>query len=103
MILRIQDAVNAAPEASRRSLSRQVCEWLGWRSSNGKLQEMSCRKALKKLERQGVLRLPARERICEVKEDRAEDLEVEIAEVCGGLEELGEVTVKPVESRHSRE
>jgi len=58
LLRRIQDRVDLEPELSRRALSRKVCEWLDWRSVTGKWQEMSCRKALAKLNRQGLLRLP---------------------------------------------
>lgn len=44
---------------SRRALSREVCERLGWRSRNGRLKDMSCRVALLKLAKQGVIELPA--------------------------------------------
>jgi len=51
--------IDANPTWSRRQLSVQVCEELDWRSSNDKLKEMSCRVALLKLHRQGLLNLPA--------------------------------------------
>ena len=60
MISRIQTTVNGDALLSRRKLSRQVCEWLDWRSPNGRLQEMSCRKALAELNRRKVLVLPDR-------------------------------------------
>lgn len=44
---------------SRVTLSRRVCGKLNWRSPNGKLKEMSCRVALSKLQRRGVIQLPA--------------------------------------------
>ena len=56
---RIQKAVDAEPGLSRRFLSRQVCEWLDWRGVNGRLQDMSCRKALVLLHRKGLVTLPA--------------------------------------------
>jgi hypothetical protein len=55
----IQAKVDAHPTWSRRQLSLHVCEWLDWRSANGKLKEMSCRLVLLKLHRQGLLDLPA--------------------------------------------
>jgi len=79
MISRIQAAVNAEPSLSRRQLSRKVCAWLDWRSPNGSLQEMSCRKALAKLNRLGVLVLPERNRVCESGRASPRRLEVEIA------------------------
>jgi hypothetical protein len=103
MISRIQATVNAAPSLSRRQLSRQVCEWLDWRSPNGSLQEMSCRKALAKLNRRGVLALPDRSGFCQFNRARQTPLEIEIPEVSCRLEELDDVTVRPVISRHCRE
>ena len=56
---RIQEAVTAEPEMSRRSLSRRVCQWLDWRSDSGEWQEGGCRRALAELDRRRVLDLPA--------------------------------------------
>jgi hypothetical protein len=56
IINRIRATVNVNPGISRRALSRQVCEWLNWRGANGKLKDMSCRKALLELERQGIIK-----------------------------------------------
>ena len=103
LLSRIQAAVNAEPSVSRRQLSRKVCQWLNWRSPNGRLQEMSCRKALAKLNRQGVLALPERRAVCQFRRASSPRLKVEIAEVSCTLAELGEVTVSPVRSRHSRD
>lgn len=50
--------LEAEPHISQRSLSRRVCEWLEWRDVQGKLKEMSCRAALKRLSREGVVALP---------------------------------------------
>src|SRR5688572_5326832 len=103
LIGRIQARVEQDPGVSRGQLSREICEWMGWRSTSGRLQEMGCRKILAKLNRQGVLRLPARERICQVDETWAAELpEVDIPELSCRLEELGEVTVEPVGSRQSK-
>jgi hypothetical protein len=43
---------------NRAQLSRQVCEQLDWRKPDGGLKEMSCRVALLRMERDGLLRLP---------------------------------------------
>ena len=59
LVARIQALVDADPTISRRALSLLVCQWLDWRSPNGKLKEMSCRVALLKLHRRGLLKLPA--------------------------------------------
>ena len=59
LVARIQTTVDAEPVLSRRALSRRVCQWMDWRSPTGALQQMSCRAALGKLARKGVLHLPA--------------------------------------------
>ncbi len=59
MIERIEAAVQTEPDLSRRALSRRVCQWLDWRRPDGRLKEMSCRAALRKLETREVLQLPA--------------------------------------------
>ena len=59
MIQTIQEKVNQEPIISRRALSRLVCEWLNWKSPNGKWKEMSARVALLRLEKWGKLTLPA--------------------------------------------
>ena len=44
---------------TRAALSRQVCDRLGWFRPDGRRKDMSCRVALLKLERQGLMTLPA--------------------------------------------
>jgi hypothetical protein len=39
-----------------------VCAWLSWRQPNGTLREVSCRVALRELERRGVITLPVSRR-----------------------------------------
>ena len=58
VVNRIKATVESDLSISRSALSRQVCEWLDWRSPNGKLCEMSCRKALLELDKRGVIKLP---------------------------------------------
>jgi len=53
VVQRIADTLSAEPAISRRSLSRRVCEWLGWNGPGGRPQELSCRKVLAELERSG--------------------------------------------------
>jgi hypothetical protein len=58
ILSRLRQTVESEAGLSRTALSRRVCEWLNWRSPNGKLKETSCRVALLKLARQGVIQLP---------------------------------------------
>jgi hypothetical protein len=98
---RIQAAVDAEPQISRRALSRQVCDWMEWRSPNGALQEMSARKALGALDREGVIHLPAPSRghAFERPHPTAPTEALPIATVQGSLEELGPIELVAVSGR----
>jgi hypothetical protein len=104
VIGQIQETLVAEPGISRRELSRRVCQWLGWRSASGRLQDMSCRKALAELNRQGIVDLPMLpERKYGFERSAASVIEPEVAEVACSLPELGEISVRPISSRHSQE
>jgi hypothetical protein len=102
VVARIAAAVQADPAISRRALSRRVCEWLDWRAPDGRLRQMSCRKALVELHRRGGVELPAGEPMrrgaARPAPTRARPA---VAEVRGRLDDLGEVSVVPVGSRSS--
>lgn len=107
-VRRIADAVEAEPEVSRRALGRRVCEWLGWRSADGRLRETSGRKALAELEKRGLLQLPkpARGGPFRKKTKRpAQQSPKEVAEpeVRCSLGDLGDVEVVPISSRYSKD
>jgi len=55
---RIRGAVESEPAISRRALSLRVCEWLDWKSPNGRPKEMSCRVALLRMQADGLIALP---------------------------------------------
>jgi hypothetical protein len=55
----IRDLISTSPRISRRALSIRFCEHWGWRKPDGGLKEMSCRVALLKMHRQGLILLPA--------------------------------------------
>ena len=42
-ILYIREMIATHPEASRRTLSKKLCEAWGWRQPNGRLSDMVCR------------------------------------------------------------
>jgi hypothetical protein len=100
---RIAATVETEPSISRRSLSRRVCEWLDWRAPNGKLREVSCRKALLELERHGRVNLPEPERVPGFEEAPSKQKAPPVVpEVRCSLSELGKVEVIPVSSRYSK-
>jgi hypothetical protein len=58
-IEQVRDTLRAHAGASRQQLSYRVCEALDWRKPDGSLKDMSCRVALLRLYREGLIELPA--------------------------------------------
>ena len=54
----IRELIDAHPEASRRSLSKLLCEAWGWVQPNGQLRDMICRGLMLALHREGLIELP---------------------------------------------
>ena len=57
-LIYIRELIAAHPEASRRTLSKKLCEAWQWRQPNGALSDMLCRGLLLMLERAGEIVLP---------------------------------------------
>jgi hypothetical protein len=57
-LLSIGEVMAAHPGASRRTLSKKLCEAWQWRQANGALSDMVCRGLLLRLERAGQITLP---------------------------------------------
>jgi hypothetical protein len=55
----IRNLVAQDPAISRFQISKRFCEYADWRKPDGGLKDMSCRVALLKMARAGILRLPA--------------------------------------------
>jgi hypothetical protein len=58
-IEQVRDLIRAHPEASRQQLSYRVCDAFDWRKADGSLKDMSCRVALLRMYREGLIELPA--------------------------------------------
>lgn len=98
LIARIQARVDAGGEdLTRAALSREVCEWLDWRDPRGRLQEMSCRVGLLRLEASGHVALP-QSRWCArpLPERRRGDGRQRQAQVQCDLSDLGRIRVVEV-------
>jgi len=54
--------ISGEPSISRQQVSKRFCEYAGWRKPDGGLKDMSCRVALLKMSRSGILRLPVRKK-----------------------------------------
>ncbi len=55
----IQQLIAANPTASRRQLSKLLCQAWNWIQPNGALRDMVCRGLMLKLHREGLIQLPA--------------------------------------------
>jgi hypothetical protein len=102
-LLRKIDATVEFEAISRRALSLRVCEWLNWRGPNGRPKEMSCRVALLKLHRKGLIKLPeVKVRPSFESHEPQKGLLEPIEPVCADLRELGEVDLLRVGRRESK-
>ena len=57
-LVQIREMIANHPGASRRTLSKKLCEAWQWRQANGALSDMVCRSLLVLLERAGQISLP---------------------------------------------
>lgn len=100
---KISAAVRDEAGLSRTELSRWVCEWLDWKRPNGELKEMSCRVALLKLHRLGVIELPQPQTASPIKRHAGKpDYVFEGATVEGELTDIGRVSIEVVGKDTSR-
>ncbi len=97
LLQRVHTTVAEEPDLSRAALARRVCAWLEWRGPHGRLQDMSCRVALLKLHRRGILPLPPPRRQVRGTGPSAPRVAAPPPEaVPGTLEALGPVELVPV-------
>jgi hypothetical protein len=57
-IEQVRDLIHTHPRMNRQQLSYRVCEHVDWRKSDGSLKDMSCRVALLRMHREGLIELP---------------------------------------------
>ena len=102
-VKQIQQTIILEPDISRRDLSRRVCNWLDWRSPNGQLKDMSCRKVLLALNDKGIIELPVKANLFSPSNATRIDSELDIPHLSCDLSDIGEVIVTPVTSRYCKE
>lgn len=100
---RIHETIKCQPSISRRDLSLRVCQWLDWRSPNGRFQEMSARKALVELNRRGLVELPRQNKHFAFQNPTTAEIEYDVTEVSCELGDLDDVTVSLISSRYCKE
>jgi hypothetical protein len=92
--------ISENPQASRRALSRIVCEAWNWRQQNGALRDMVCRSLMLELHRAGHIALPPVRRVNPnplARRRRPKYVPVDQAPIEGSLYEI-----QPVEFRQVR-
>ncbi len=90
--------IESEPSMNRACLSRVVCQEIGWLRPDGRLKDMSCRVAMLRMERDGLISLPAplkgnRNGRIRPRLTAASDLQANISLGAGAL---GELSFKPV-------
>jgi hypothetical protein len=102
----IQEVVETCTGISRTELAYTVCELLGWNRTGGGLKGSECRELLERLERQGILTLPAKQSPGMTKSQKiiapAGDGQVH-STLTGSVEEFAPLDVQLVESRQQRQ
>jgi hypothetical protein len=104
MIAWIAEILKTNPSMSRFALSLRVCEKMQWRTANGKLKEVSCRKALLELNRRKLIILPAAEKSCfrRSRGKRPRDRRIDIPKIQCALKVLGDIKIVAISSRYSK-
>jgi hypothetical protein len=90
----IGEMLAAHPEASRRALSKKLCEAWPWRQANGALCDMLCRGLLLMLQRSGQITLPPVKYVRHnplAKRARPAPLLIDTTPIEGELRDLGPV------------
>ena len=86
------------PGHHRLALSRLVCEHLDWRRPNGGLKDMSCRVAMLRMHRDGLIQLPPPQQACyngRLRRRRTPQAEPQLP-ITGSLQGLSELHLRPL-------
>jgi uncharacterized protein DUF4338 len=87
------------PQASRRKLSKLLCQAWNWVQANGALRDMVCRGLMLKLHREGLIELPPVRRVMRnplVERSRRAVIEVDRQPLQAKLSEIGPLTLRQV-------
>lgn len=92
-IKRIRHLIKSNPEMHRAGLSRTVCDLFDWRRPDGGLKDMSCRVAMLRMHRDGLIVLPEprhadRNKCRRLRVTRASDPEFPVTAPAGQLGDL---------------
>jgi hypothetical protein len=88
VLRQIQHLINQNKTMTRAELARQVCDLVGWFGANGQRKAMSCRVALLKLHRKGLLNLPPATRVITRHKEIAHSLPIPALAITKSVEQL---------------
>ena len=93
----IKETIKQEPKISHSALfiPQGVCGWLNWRSPNGKLCDLSCRKALLKLDRRDIIELTKSKSFSKRRDNILANIS-NIAEIDGDITTLWEIEVMQI-------
>jgi len=99
ILSRIRARVLDEPTLTRTGLSREVCGWMEWQGDDGRPKDMSCRVALLKLARRGLIELPAAQEMSFARRaEAAQAAPPSWLTIEAPLAQLGQVWLVPVDS-----
>jgi len=101
ILTRIRLRIQSDATLTRSALSREVCDWLSWRTHDGRPKEVNCRVALQKLAQRGLIELPAAQPVSFAKTRDATEPAHRWPEIRSTLKDLGRVGLVPVDSTHA--
>jgi len=96
-LARIRLRVRGDATLTRSMLSREVCDWLSWRTHDGRPKEMNCRVALQKLAQRGRIELPAAQPVSFTKASGSSEPPPIWPAIRNTLQELGRVWLMPID------
>jgi len=98
-IVFIRRLIARHPDASRRRLSKILCEAWGWRQANGELRDMVCRSLMLQLHRAGFIELPPVRKIPPnnvILRRKPPSVCVDQTPLCVSLKEIRPLTIRQV-------
>jgi len=103
----IRETAQMFPALSRKELVATVCEHLGWYTAAGNLKREACMKLLKKLEAEGLMKLPEK-RKAQVGQIYSQEIIANPrtepqAEITGGVKILGRVWLEIVREKQEKD
>jgi hypothetical protein len=101
VLQQIQNLIDQHKTMTRAELARQVCDLLGWYRSNGQRKDMSCRVALLKLHRNGLLNLPPPTRVITRNKEIAHSLSLPEIPITKSVEQIDGLSLVLVSDKPS--